>query len=166
VIAAGFAGGELHEDAPHMPPDGLRAQGEAPANALVRAALGYQGEHLTFTPGEQAERPGRGGTAEEPGDDGRVGHAFALVPPGERVGEHTHAGHAFLAQIADPALVLLDQPHRVARLEVAGPGEQPSEHHAGIDGDQRVALLTGPATPSHSMRRADHPDLKRSDRSR
>src|SRR5215470_2453364 len=62
----------------------------------------------------------------------RVDHAFAPVPPGERAGEHTHAGHAFLEQIADPALMLLDQPHRVARLEVAGQDEQLSEHNAGI----------------------------------
>ena len=61
-----------------------------------------------------------------PGDDRRVNHALALVYASERVGQDTHAGHAFLEQVADPARVLLDQPHRVVRLEVVGQDEHPS----------------------------------------
>ena len=60
-----------------------------------------------------------------PGDDRRVDHALALVHARERVGQHAHAGHAFLEQVADPAWVVLDQPHRVMRLEVVGQDEHP-----------------------------------------
>src|SRR5215472_13224963 len=108
-----------------MPLDRLRAQEEALADALVRAALGHQREHLTFTLGEPAERAGRAGPAQQPGHDRRVDHALTLVHAGQRVSEHTHTGHALLEQVTDPARVLFEEPHRVVRLKEVGQDEHP-----------------------------------------
>jgi len=55
------------------------------------------------------------------------------VRAGERVGQHANAGDAFLQQVSDPARVLLDQPHRVARLEVVGEDEHPDAWIRGPD---------------------------------
>lgn len=114
-------------------PDPPRRRRSGPVGACWPAAccscggcwlrLGHQGEHLAFTLGEQAGRAGGAGAAKEAGDDRRVNHALALMYASERVGQDTHAGHAFLEQVADPARVLLDQPHRVVRLKMVGGDE-------------------------------------------
>src|SRR6185312_15904410 len=125
MIVGRLADTKLRKDVPHMPLDGLGAQEESLADALVRAALGHQGEHLAFTLGELAERAGWAGPAQQPGHDRRVDHALALVHASQRVSEHTHAGHALLEQVTGPARVLFEEPHRVVRLKVVGQDEHP-----------------------------------------
>src|SRR5215471_741600 len=125
MIVGRLADAELGEDVRHVPLDGFGAEEQALTDALVRAALGHQGEHLAFPLGELAERAGRAGAPQQPGDDRRVDHAFALVHPDERISKHAHAGHAFLEQVTSTARMLLDELHRVVRLQVMGQDEHP-----------------------------------------
>jgi hypothetical protein len=63
----------------------------------------------------------------------------------KRVGEHAHPGHAFLEQVTGTARVLLDQPHRVARLEVVGQDQHPHVRmrRADFPGGDRALIGIG-----------------------
>ena len=68
--------------------------------------------------------------AHEPGDDRRVEHALAVGDAAERVDEHGDVRHALLQQVAATLRVLLEQAHRVARLDVVGQDEHADARRA------------------------------------
>ena len=65
--------------------------------------------------------------AKETRDDRRVDHAFSLGDPTEGVDENGNVEYALLEQVADPLWMVLDQPQRVAWLDVVG-----EKQHANI----------------------------------
>ena len=116
------------------------------ADALVGVALGHQREHLALALGELVERPLRAPRAHQPRHDRRVDHALALVDPAQRVDQHREVGHALLEQVADALGRVLEQPQRVARLEVVGEHEHADVGVLAADllrGDEPVVGVAG-----------------------
>jgi hypothetical protein len=95
----------------------VRELRKALADAVVRVALGHEAKHLALAVGELFERAGAS-ARHQPGDDCRVDDAFAVADAAERVGEDGDVGDAVLEQVSSALGVLLEQAHRVARLEV------------------------------------------------
>ena len=88
----------------------------------------------------------------EPRDDRRVDDALAVGDALQRVDEHGDVGHALLEQVAGALGVLLEQAHRVVRLEVVGEHE-----HADVAGASARISLRGDEPLVGVGRR--HPDV-------
>ena len=112
------ADAELGEDAGDVLLDRVRGDDELLGDALVRAALGHQLEHLALARREAVERVVAAAPAEHVGDDRRVEHRAAGGDAPDGVGEAAEVGHAVLEQVADALGVVADQVDRVALLGV------------------------------------------------
>ena len=104
----------------------------SPIAALERP-FGDQREHLALALGQLVERTARALAGDEPRDDRRIDHALALADPPQRVGEHGDIRDALLQQVAGPLGHLLQQPHRVVRLQVMREHEHPDLRVAAAD---------------------------------
>ena len=117
ILGAG-AHAELGEDARHVLLDGVRRDDEHLGDALVRAALGHQLEHLALARRQRVQRVVAAAPAEHVRDDGRVEHRAAGGHALDGVGEQREVGHAVLEQVADALGAVADQVDRVALLGV------------------------------------------------
>src|SRR5215204_4793171 len=118
VVVGRLADPEFPEDVPHVGLDGLRAQEELLADAVVRMSLGHEQEDLELASGEFVERAARARSPDHPGDDRRVENALALVDAVQRVDEYGYVRDALLEEVAGALRVLLEQTHGVPRLDV------------------------------------------------
>ena len=75
-------------------------------------------EHLALAIGKARQRSGIALALHEAGDDRRVEHGLALRDPAQRVPQDGDVGHPVLEQVPDALGMLLEQSHRVDRLEV------------------------------------------------
>src|SRR5205823_5898595 len=101
----------------------LGAEEELLADAIVGMPLCDQCEDFAFARGQLVERTRLARSTDEPGDDGRIEHAFVFVDPLERVDEEGDVFDAVLEQVARPLRVVLEQPHCVMGVEVVGEHE-------------------------------------------
>ena len=109
---------ELEEDLRDVRLDRALGDEEPRRDRAVGEALGDEREHLALAGGQLGERVRRGGGGREPRDDRRVDHGLAVGDPPQRVDEDRDVEDALLEQVADALGMLLEQPHRVARLDV------------------------------------------------
>ena len=72
----------------HVRLDGLRAEEELRADAVVRVPLRHEREHLAFAFGQLVQRALLARSCDEARDDRRVEDALALGDALERVDEH------------------------------------------------------------------------------
>ena len=107
----------------HVRLDGALGDEEPPADSLVREPFGDEPEHLALALAELVDRIGSRRRREQPRDDRRVDDRLALAEPPQRVDEHRGIADAVLEQVAGALGVLLEQPHREARLDVLGEHE-------------------------------------------
>src|SRR2546425_529227 len=77
VVVAALADAELEEDVAHVRLDGLRAEEELLADALVRVSLCDQREHLALALRQLVEQALLAPAAHQSGDDRRIEHALA-----------------------------------------------------------------------------------------
>ena len=89
-----------------------------PADLDVREPLGDEPEHLALALRELVDGIGLPAAREQARDDRRVDHRLAFGQSPERVDEDGGIADAILEQVAGPLGMLLEQPHREARLDV------------------------------------------------
>ena len=96
-----------------------------------------------------------------------IDHALALADPPQRVGEHGDVGHALLEQVARALGHVLQQPHRVVRLEVVREHEHADLRVAAADllgGDEPVVGVGRRHADVHDgdvrAPRIDHPQQR------
>src|SRR6266511_5105112 len=87
-------------------------------DGAVREAFGHETKDLALTGRQLAERTLATPAADEPRDDRRVDHGLSVGDPPQRVDEDCDVEDALLEQVADPFRMLLEQPQRIARLDV------------------------------------------------
>ena len=139
------AGGhaELGEDARDVLLDRVRRDDEHLGDALVRAPLGHQLEHLALARRELVERVVAAAAAEHVRDDRRVEHRAAGGDAPDRVGEQREVGHAVLEQVADALGAVADQVDRVALLGVLREHEHADVGLARADLERRPQAVVG-----------------------
>jgi hypothetical protein len=103
--------------------DGALGHEQAARDRAVGEALRDEAEGLAFARGQLAERVVPALPSDESRADGRVDNRLSLADAAERIDEDGDVDHALLQQIADPFGMLLQQRHRVARLDVLGEHE-------------------------------------------
>src|SRR6266699_3125349 len=81
-------------------------------------ALSEERQQLLFRIGEGGDRASAAPTAHQPGDDRRVDDALAVCNAANGVREHGDVGDTVFEEVADSLGVLLEQPRRIARLNV------------------------------------------------
>jgi hypothetical protein len=114
---------ELREDLGDVGLDRLRTEGQCVTDPPIRAAFGYKGEHLALSFGQLGKPVSISRTFEQPRDDRRVDHALALRNPLEGIGQHGHIRNAFLQEISNALGMLVQNAHRIPRLEIVGQDE-------------------------------------------
>src|SRR5215208_2200824 len=92
---------EFEEDAVDVGLDGFGCEEEPLAYALVREALGHQGEDFALAAGELVERIFLAAAAEKLGHDLRVDRRPARADAADRVGEVSEVGDPVFEQVAD-----------------------------------------------------------------
>ena len=142
VLAAGRHA-ELAEDARDVLLDGVRRDDELLGDALVRAALGHQLEHLALARREGVERIVAAAAAEHVRDDGRVEHRPAGRDALDGIGEQREVGHAVLEQVADALGAVADQVDRVALLGVRAEHEHADVRLRRADLQRRAQPVVG-----------------------
>ena len=113
----------------------MRGDDQRLGDALVRAPLGHQLEHLALARRERLERVLAAAPAEHVGDDRRVQHRPAGGDAPHGVGEQLEVRHAVLEQVADAGGVVADQVDRVALLRVLAEHE-----HADVRLRARISI--------------------------
>ena len=87
----------------------------------------------------------------EPRHDRRVDHALPVDDPPQRVDEHGDVEDPLLQQVADALRMVLEQPHRVGRLEVLRENEHADPRVLRADACRRPEPFVGV--------RGRHPDV-------
>ena len=123
--------------------DGVRRDDEHLGDALVRAALGHQLQHLALARREGLERIVAAAPAEHVRDDGRVKHRPAGRDALDGVGEQREVGHAVLEQVADALGAVADQIDRVALLRVRAEHEHADVRLRLSDLHRRAQAVVG-----------------------
>ena len=88
------------------------------ADGVVREAFGDEAEHVALALAELVDRVSLAPSPEKPRDDRRIDDGLPLAQPPQRVDERGRIVDAVLEQVAGPLGVILEQPHREARLDV------------------------------------------------
>ena len=143
MVLGPAADAELGEDARHVLLDRVRGDDQRLGDALVRAPLGHQFEHLALARGERLERVVAAAPAEHVGDDRRVEHRPAGGDAPHGVGEQLEVGHAVLEQVADALGVVADQVDRVALLRVLAEHEHADVRLRRADLHRRAQPVVG-----------------------
>ncbi len=102
----------------HVRLDGLRAQEERLADPVVRVPLGHERQNLALAVREVVETIWLARSPHETRNDGGIENTLAVVDPAKRVDEDGDVRYTLLEQVPAPLGMLLEQPHRVTRLEV------------------------------------------------
>ena len=115
---------ELREDAADVRLDGLRADHELLADAVVRAALRHQAEHFALARAEIGERILFTTAAEKLAYDLRVDGRAAVRHAPHRVEELVDLEHAVFQQVTEPLGPLAEEPERVRIIDASGTPEE------------------------------------------
>jgi hypothetical protein len=137
---------ELLEDLRNVRLDGFGGQEQRLADRAVGVALGDQLEYVALAVGQLVERTALALASNQARDDRGVDHALAIVDAPQRVGEHGEIRHPLLQKVARPCGRLLEQPHRVARLQVVREDEDADLGVPAADllrGDEAVVAAVG-----------------------
>jgi hypothetical protein len=143
VVLGARGHAELEEDVRDVLLDRVRGDHQHLGDALVRAALGHQPQHLALARRQSLQRIVAALAAEHVRDDGGVEHRSARGDPADRVGEQGEVGHAVLEQVADALGAVADQVDRVALLRVLAEHEHADLGVLGADLERRPQPVVG-----------------------
>ena len=101
--------------------------------SAIRHPLGDQPKHFPFALGELGERIFLTAASQEPRDDGRIDHGFAVHDATQRIDNVRYVEYTLFEEIPHSRGMLLHKSHRVAGFNVLRENEHPNLRVLGSD---------------------------------